>query len=63
MPDSFSQLLDTGVLFVTATKRLLSQSKHSDPDQLRECLKHWAIPTNKGCKIRKNDQTEYCHDH
>ena len=38
-PDLFSQLLGTGVLIIPATKRLLSKSKQSDPEQLMEYLK------------------------
>ena len=38
-PDLFSQLLGTGVLIITATKRLLSKSKQNDPEQLQEYLK------------------------
>ena len=38
-PDLFSQLRGTGVLIVLASKRLLSKSKQSDPEQLMEYLK------------------------
>ena len=38
-PDLFSQLLGTGVLSNPAKKRLLSKSKQSDPEQLKEYLK------------------------
>ena len=42
-PEFFIQLLDTGVIFVPAAKRLLSKSKHNDPDQLSESLKRKSV--------------------
>ena len=38
MPDLFSELLGMGVLIIPATKRLLSKSKQSDPEQLTQYL-------------------------